>query len=54
MALKMNTIDVGPLTQPGTFAGGVLIKDKYGEPIGVSAGSVEQDHEVAAAGAAAY
>lgn len=71
MALKMDTIDVGPLTQPGaplygiehtnngmvTFAGGVLIKDESGRPIGaigVSAGSVEQDQEVAVAGASAY
>jgi uncharacterized protein GlcG (DUF336 family) len=39
-----------------SFGGGVLLLDGD-EPvgaIGVSAGSVEQDHEVAAAGAAAF
>jgi len=39
-----------------TFPGGVLLKDSSGEiigAIGVSGGAVEQDHEVAAAGAAA-
>lgn len=39
-----------------SFPGGVLLKDKTGAivgAIGVSGGSVEQDHEVAAAGAAA-
>lgn len=39
-----------------TFPGGVLLKDKIGNivgAIGVSGGSVEQDHEVAEAGAAA-
>ncbi len=38
-----------------TFPGGVLLKDGSGKivgAIGVSGGSVEQDHEVAAAGAA--
>lgn len=37
-----------------TFPGGVLLKDASGKivgAIGVSGGSVEQDHEVAAAGA---
>jgi uncharacterized protein GlcG (DUF336 family) len=70
MMLKMDTRDVGPLTQPGaplwglevtnggmvSFGGGVLLLDRD-EPVGavgVSAGSVEQDHEVAAAGAAAF
>lgn len=39
-----------------SFPGGVLLKDKSGAivgAIGVSGGSVEQDHEVASAGAAA-
>jgi uncharacterized protein GlcG (DUF336 family) len=71
MMLKMDTRDVGPLTQPGqplfnleitnggmvSFGGGILLRDPDGEPvgaIGVSAGSVEQDQEVAAAGAAAF
>ena len=39
-----------------SFPGGVLLKDKTGAivgAIGVSGGSVDQDHEVAAAGAAA-
>ena len=39
-----------------TFAGGILLKNKKGEiigAIGVSGGTVEQDHEVAIAGAAA-
>jgi uncharacterized protein GlcG (DUF336 family) len=38
-----------------TFPGGVLLKDASGKivgAIGVSGGSVEQDHEVASAGAA--
>lgn len=38
-----------------TFAGGVLLKNHHGEiigAIGVSGGSVDEDHEVAAAGAA--
>lgn len=38
-----------------TFPGGVLLKDTSGKiigAIGVSGGSVEQDHEVASAGAA--
>jgi uncharacterized protein GlcG (DUF336 family) len=38
-----------------TFTGGVLLKDASGKivgAIGVSGGSVEQDHEVASAGAA--
>lgn len=70
-AMKMDTRDIGPLTQPGqplygleqtsggmvTFGGGIVLRGSDGEPvgaIGVSAGSVEQDHEVAAAGAAAF
>jgi uncharacterized protein GlcG (DUF336 family) len=39
------------------FAGGIPLRDAHGEPvgaIGVSAGTVEQDEEVAAAGAAAF
>ena len=39
-----------------SFPGGVLLKDKTGQiigAIGVSGGSVEQDHEVASAGVAA-
>lgn len=39
-----------------TFPGGVVLKDGSGQvvgAIGVSGGSVEQDHEVASAGAAA-
>ena len=39
-----------------SFPGGVLLKDRSGKivgAIGVSGGSVEQDHEVASAGAAA-
>ncbi|MEJ5963282.1 GlcG/HbpS family heme-binding protein [Pedobacter immunditicola] len=39
-----------------TFPGGVLLKDSSGKiigAVGVSGGSVEQDHEVAAAGASA-
>jgi uncharacterized protein GlcG (DUF336 family) len=39
-----------------TFAGGVLLKNNSGEiigAIGISGGSVEEDHEVAIAGAAA-
>jgi len=39
-----------------SFPGGVLLKDSSGKiigAVGVSGGSVEQDHEVAAAGAAA-
>jgi uncharacterized protein GlcG (DUF336 family) len=65
----MNTGEIGKLSQPGqplfgiehsnggliTFPGGVVLK--RGETIigaiGVSGGSVEQDHEVASAGAAA-
>ena len=48
MALKTDTIDLGPLTQPGqelwgiehtngglvTFGGGVVLRDAKGEPIG--------------------
>ena len=65
----MNTGEIGKLSQPGgplfsiehsngsliTFPGGVLLKDgdTIVGAIGVSGGSVEQDHEVAAAGAAA-
>ena len=40
-----------------TFAGGIPLADPEGEPvgaIGVSGGTVEQDHEVAEAGAAAF
>ncbi|GAB2705587.1 heme-binding protein [Mucilaginibacter koreensis] len=40
-----------------SFPGGIPIKDNNGEivgAIGVSGGSVEQDHEVAQAGVAAY
>ena len=39
------------------FAGGIPLADPEGEPvgaIGVSGGTVEQDHEVAEAGAAAF
>jgi uncharacterized protein GlcG (DUF336 family) len=39
------------------FGGGIPLTDGEGEPvgaIGVSAGTVEQDHEVAEAGAAAF
>lgn len=64
----MNSGEIGKLSQPGgplfgiehsnggliTFPGGVLLKsgDTVIGAIGVSGGSVEQDHEVAAAGAA--
>ena len=40
-----------------SFPGGVLLKDQRGKivgAIGVSGGSVEQDHEVASAGAASF
>ena len=63
----MNSGEIGKLSQPGeplfgiehsnggliTFPGGVLLKqgDKIVGAIGVSGGSVEQDHEVASAGA---
>ena len=39
------------------FGGGVMLKDENGTVVGgvgVSAGSVEEDHDVAAAGAAAF
>lgn len=65
----MNTGEIGKLSQPGgplfgiehsnggliSFPGGVLLKsgDTIIGAIGVSGGSVEQDHEVAMAGAAA-
>lgn len=65
----MNTGEIGKLSQPGgplfgiehsnggliSFPGGVVLKngDTVVGAIGVSGGSVEQDHEVAAAGAAA-
>ena len=63
----MNTGEIGKLSQPGgplygiehsnggliSFPGGVLLKegDKIVGAIGVSGGSVDQDHEVASAGA---
>ncbi|WP_231491426.1 heme-binding protein [Pedobacter sp. Leaf170] len=65
----MNSGEIGKLSQPGqplyniehsnggliSFPGGVLLKQGDGivGAIGVSGGSVEQDHEVAEAGAAA-
>ncbi|MXV53183.1 heme-binding protein [Pedobacter sp. HMF7647] len=66
----MNSGEIGKLSQPGgplyqievsnggliSFPGGVLLKkgeDIVGA-IGVSGGSVDQDHEVASAGAAAF
>ena len=65
----MDTGEIGKLSQPGgplyaiehsnggliTFPGGVLIKDgeKIIGAIGVSGSSVEDDHTVASAGAAA-
>jgi uncharacterized protein GlcG (DUF336 family) len=64
----MNSGEIGKLSQPGgplyniehsnggliSFPGGVLLKDgdKIVGAIGVSGGSVDQDHEVASAGAA--
>ena len=64
----MNTGEIGKLSQPGgplfgiehsnggliTFPGGVILKqgDHVIGAIGISGGSVEQDHEVALAGAA--
>ena len=65
----MNSGEIGKLSQPGgplyniehsnggliSFPGGVLLKDgdKIIGAIGVSGGSVDQDHEVATAGAEA-
>ncbi|WP_231465132.1 heme-binding protein [Pedobacter sp. Leaf132] len=65
----MNSGEIGKLSQPGqplyniehsnggliSFPGGVLLKQGDGivGAIGVSGGNVEQDHEVAEAGAAA-
>ena len=63
----MNTGVIGELSQPGgalyniehsnggliTFPGGVPVKNAAGEIIGVSGSSVENDHAVAEAGAAA-
>lgn len=65
----MNTGEIGKLSQPGqplfgiehsnggliSFPGGVVLKngDDIIGAIGVSGGSVEQDHEVASAGAKA-
>ena len=65
----MNSGEIGKLSQPGgplyniehsnggliTFPGGVILKEagKIIGAIGVSGGSVDQDHEVASAGAAA-
>jgi uncharacterized protein GlcG (DUF336 family) len=65
----MNSGEIGKLSQPGgplfgiehsnggliTFPGGVVLKsgDTIIGAIGVSGGSVEQDHEVASAGAGA-
>lgn len=66
----MSSGEIGKLSQPGgplygiehsnggliSFPGGVLIKsgDEIVGAIGVSGGSVDQDHEVATAGAAAF
>jgi uncharacterized protein GlcG (DUF336 family) len=66
----MPTGEIGKLSQPGgplygiehsnggliSFPGGVLLKagDNIVGAIGVSGGSVEQDHEVAVAGASAF
>jgi len=66
----MPTGEIGKLSQPGgplygiehsnggliSFPGGVLLKhgDRIVGAIGVSGGSVDQDHEVATAGANAY
>ena len=70
MMMKLPTIDLAEVSQPGaplfglehvsggliTFAGGVPLLSR-GKPvgaIGVSAGTVEQDHDVATAGADAF
>jgi uncharacterized protein GlcG (DUF336 family) len=66
----MSTGEIGKLSQPGgplygiehsnggliTFPGGVLLKDgdQIIGAIGVSGGTVDQDHEVATAGAKAF